>query len=1511
MDDILDIGSMSVSLEGTQLYEPYYRTRGLRRVNQLDSPIISDIANAILPKFSIYHYNPESPLLFGPLENNAWFKNDSSIRYVNHIFEMIPDPEGPVVKKPLAPNSLILAYRRKHRTLKLVRDFFGVNKLPNVLLIYNYCLINQMYKYRPHRFVNYFAFKNVYRTIIKTMDRLGDTSDRQQFFEIRMPKNIPSRQIYKQISSEYIKGNLNNRILNYFPDSDSFLLLHLYLWLSEHRPYSMFNALSQKNLKKINIILTDSGKYVMINLGLLDSWRAYQESLDEDGGDSLQEDFEGKQHGEKSERLIFRFYKTLMALISYRGTSSPDIVKVDAPTYTEDEINDTSVDLNEAEAEDNPDDGIQKAPQVYLPSDPVERDDSFSVDKLAKNTEMLITGKKPETLAEQHSLDKAGLTAKTKTKIPELPILDKDGNTVSEVGEDESLAGKPEVEIPEDVPPQVVIADDFDFDLSEDNAEPIIIEKKKKLSEDVYQNAALQEAMKLVENGYMTAKEYQRVQRQAERYKEIVNPYSGDETIEEFIKIDDKDVNEIEPIKVPDSDWIFDKSMLEATIEPFKKQYLKKVHRKDVVRSVLSIQKAGLLVTGMDREVHVDPANKFETLKIKVQPVGGSESTVNIRLPSIDPETGEMLVAGVRYIMKNQRNEKPIRKVGPSKVSLTTYYGKLHISKAERKTFNLENFIHTQVNAKIIDGEITESKYGNTFSSENDVPSIYGMVARRFKGFSVKNDLGEWTLFFDYEKRDSLVNQDQRKLVELEQGDFILVGKTKDNKYLLMDKEGDLKIHGSQLHLPDFSTFLGIKKEPPLEMAEVKVFSNNIPLGILLGYYLGLSNMCRMFGVRPRKYFRGQHAQVSSQEYAIKFADETWVFPKRNKVAQLALSGFTHYHKYIKDYPVSLFEEEDAYIAILRDAGIAVSIENEFKLMERMFIDDISKDLLKQMKEPTEFVPLLIRAIELLTTMKSGEEVNMDDMLIKGYQRISGHIYKQLVREIKANQNKRITSKSKFNLPPTHIMQTIMKDPAVVLVDDINPIQNLKEHEAVTFGGDGGRSSRSMVTRSRAYSKTDMGVISEATVDSQAVAINTFMSANPKLTSVYGNSKRLESKKDTASILSTSSLLGVDLLRDDPKRTLFTSIQNSHTVGIDRSTPQFVRTGYETVIAHRVDEKFALVAQDHGRVIEVDNNVIGIKYANGETVYKLIGLNYGVSVGNIINNTLISDLKVGDKVEKGDVIAFNPQHFVRDELNKSQVIYKNSVLAYTVFMESNDTEEDSSAISERISTMLEMNVTETRTITIPFENEILNLLKPGDMVEPETILCTLADGVLTTNSMFDEDDLKGLSQLTQSAPRAKHPGMITKVEILYFGEPSKENASSSVLKLIKEHDTQASKSAHFNDGLTSRQLKEAIRVDGNLIPNNHLVIKFYIDDKDAAGIGDKFVVSNQLKSVVARVMTGRNETKSGKPIDCIFGYQSISNRIVTSAETLGTSNTLLKLITQEVIDIYRKAYPKK
>lgn len=58
-------------------------------------------------------------------------------------------------------------------------------------------------------------------------------------------------------------------------------------------------------------------------------------------------------------------------------------------------------------------------------------------------------------------------------------------------------------------------------------------------------------------------------------------------------------------------------------------------------------------------------------------------------------------------------------------------------------------------------------------------------------------------------------------------------------------------------------------------------------------------------------------------------------------------------------------------------------------------------------------------------------------------------------------------------------------------------------------------------------------------------------------------------------------------------------------------------------------------------------------------------------------------------------------------------------------------------------------------------------------------------------------------------------------------------------------------------------------------------------------------------------MSGINETESGIPIDAIFGYQSIANRIVLSAEIMGTTNALLKLISKDVVDIYRAERPRK
>ena len=113
-----------------------------------------------------------------------------------------------------------------------------------------------------------------------------------------------------------------------------------------------------------------------------------------------------------------------------------------------------------------------------------------------------------------------------------------------------------------------------------------------------------------------------------------------------------------------------------------------------------------------------------------------------------------------------------------------------------------------------------------------------------------------------------------------------------------------------------------------------------------------------------------------------------------------------------------------------------------------------------------------------------------------------------------------------------------MEDPAMMLVADINPIKSIKETEAVTMAGDGGRSKRSMVKHTRGFHKNDMGLISESTVDNSDVGINIHLSANPQITSLRGKSRPYDfAEHGPTSLLSTSAMLAPLSDKDDQKYT--------------------------------------------------------------------------------------------------------------------------------------------------------------------------------------------------------------------------------------------------------------------------------------------------------------------------------------------------------------------------------------
>nr|DAJ18738.1 MAG TPA: hypothetical protein [Myoviridae sp. ctRUJ25] len=1140
----LDIGveHVSISLENPT-FDIYYRKYGIRRPTQLNQPVFHDLTDASLPKNAIYHYNPESELLFGPLENNPWFANDDHLKFISHVVDWAGPTIGPVLKKPAPTQLYIQSYRRKHRSLKLLRDFFMINRQSNMVIIKNYCLLNHLYRYRPNILLKYYKFYNFYSTIMNHINDDGNKSDRQQFFEIRLPKLIHRRGIFNMMSKLYTKG-MSRQILRYFGDEDSLLLLHLWMWLGPQRTSSIFNKIQNKNLIKVNLIFTDSGKFCILNLGELDKWRNGSDELDGYEEDNVDDEFselteeERKEieKGERPERIQIRFYNLLNQFLTFRTAGNTQSV-ISVPKY------DLNEEVNEAELDKEDDEELGETPiQQPLNSYTNVPEQDTVVDE-----------------SQPHDISKKENLSQKKDILPALPE-----DPISEKIED--ISDSPDLTLniptsatdlqPEDKnDPVIVNKNETEEEILDDEVESKLIdaldERLNQLVVDAptYEEAPLRKAHQMLKDGMISAREYERVVRLSEAYKTIPTPYPSEdpnETVESFMNIPEKDIKIIDKIRIPDNDFILDKSMLEATTETMTKQYIKKVLPKNIIQSIMAIQKNGYLVTDIQRDQKNDVANKIDILRVKVQKIGGNESTVVIKVPHVD-EDGTMLIGGSRYKMLFQRVDLPLRKVSSTEVALTSYYGKLFIEKSTKRKYNLDKYLITQLQSKIISGGITNVTYRNVFDKRKPLPTVYQIIARKFRSFELSRDAGleerdHFACCFDYQHRSEIlkVKPEQLTQIELDLGGIVFARSLDNTNSLFLIDPATNEAFSSlnpKWRMP-FHKFFDISTTPPLEMAELNIFSKMIPMGIVLGYYLGLSNLLKLLKVTPRKVFRGQMKRLQEDEFSLDFADESWIFKRGNPSAELILSGFMHYQRYLHDYSVNMFDNQDVYGALLRDMGLGSYQETELRRIKDGFIDEITKSLLIEMNEPTEFIPLLIRAVQLLTTMQSNNEINMDDMVIKGYQRIAGHVYREIMKAIKQDDNKRQGNRTKLEMSPEQVLRSIMQDSSVVLVDSINPLHQLKEHANVTFTGDGGRSKRSMVSHTRSFHETDLGVISEATVDNQNVGVTTFLSGNPSFTDVYGMTKRVDPRTSgSAPILSDASLLYVGSTKDDQQRS--------------------------------------------------------------------------------------------------------------------------------------------------------------------------------------------------------------------------------------------------------------------------------------------------------------------------------------------------------------------------------------
>lgn len=1007
----------------------------------------------------------------------------------------------------------------------------------------------------------------------------------------------------------------------------------------------------------------------------------------------------------------------------------------------------------------------------------------------------------------------------------------------------------------------------------------------------------------LVGYGMISKNDYAKLTEVVSEQKNKAAPYNPKLKLSEVLNSDTDDYT-IQPkdIEISPNNVVFDAKQNKDTTGVLDKQYLAKQYHKDLTRTIYSMQNAGIVVEDYTVTKNESILGSMEEHVITLRPLNGKASTVKLILPEISPD-GSFKISSNHYRIRKQRADLPIRKIDSTIVSLSSYYGKLFITKAYAKKDDAGYWFKNQL-AKLY--ETNESLRDIVFlpvdNQDVKLPVLYTNISRYIRSFKYK------TIYFsfDYKNRLKLIKDlDSETLADIEDNDVVLVG-VKINTPIVMNMSGKLFEYKNNAYteIDDVYTMLELDtSKMPTEYTVVKIYKQTIPTVILLSYYLGLKNLLGLLKVGYREYdikAKINPAELTFKEwYVITFSDVKYVIEKDNDIGDLIIFGLNSIKDILKTNPSTLFNSKEGMGIIFSKMNLSILYTNEIKLLETMFVDPVTLTILKEMKEPLTFKGLLIRANELLVDNNYTHPNNITEMTIKGYERVSGMIYKEMVTALKEHNNRSLFSKSKITINPYRILTKINEDSTTVLVDDLNPIAMLKQTEDITYLGENGRGKEGMSRDTRIMHSSEIGVISEASKDSGDVGISAYMSANPTITNVRGNIGDFDfDKQGWSSVLSTSAMIAPFAKNDDVKRLNFSSIQGSHVIPIKNMRAPYVRTGYETILPVRVGGKFISTAEEEGVVTKVTSKYVEVLYKTlGTKRYTLRSWTTKEESNTCYTHTMVTSLTIGDTVIKDDTVIYADTFFEPDIFNPKRVLYKQGDIATIALSEDPETYEDSGSISEDIYARLATTVTKVKSIVVNNTDNIINLIGVNSKVEPNTVLFSILDKSLGDTKNLDDRAREILQNLKTTSPKAKLKGTVSKIVIFYNCEF--DTLSESLKELVTISDAKLKEETGFTGRVTN-----SYSINGISLSADSVEIKLYLHAEDMMSIGDKAIFGNQLKFTVGSVYKNKVSATDGTIVEGFFSNKSIQARIVNSPMLIGTTSMLLDKITDKVIDMY-------
>lgn len=998
------------------------------------------------------------------------------------------------------------------------------------------------------------------------------------------------------------------------------------------------------------------------------------------------------------------------------------------------------------------------------------------------------------------------------------------------------------------------------------------------------------EIEKLSQTGRLSVAAYRKLNEGADNLAKLRNPYDPNESYIEGLEIPEEKLK-VQEKQIVDSPQLLEKAWAMNTTDEMRRTYNQEILKKDVLSAVASSMRLGLIVHDHTIDEIVTVGGSYEQHILRVQPIGANEPTTAVfRIPKLTDD-GTWIANGTEYGMRAQRVDKPIRKVKHDTVALTTAYGKNFVTRSTAKVADYSNWLGEHLVKIAVDKanrNIVDAMLANVWNPLDVLPLDYIAVARRIGTFK---GLG-YTWSFDYGKRNEFFDDsnlkaaDKAKLAPVAQSKGVVLGMDAEN--IVYKVSGDsVDTMGTMAEIFDVPG----RDKAPKPFTQLSLMGKEISLGFIFCYYYGLAGMLELFKMHFEILPAGKRLEKTDYDMVIRLADAKYVVVCDNTKQRLLLNGLNKYLKAMVVFTESEMNREDVYLNLIMDVdGLTARYLQELTRMRNGFVDDMHARVLKQMGEPVTFEGLLERSTEMLVNDRTKPEINREEMMFLGNQRIASHVYTGLVRAMR-NYESQPASSSRFELTDSMIWGEIVSDPSVLITPGANPIQSITEKDIVTMGGTGGRSALTMTYHTRKFQKDELGVVSGDTVDNGDVGIIAMLTSNPEFATVDGVTTDPDfSDFRPANMLSFVNGLAPNVLTDDGKRRNFIRIQMCSGTTFNEAYATPYRTGNELLVAHRAYGRYAGIIQQPGVVKAVSKDHIEVELADKTVKSFPIGTWYGNHEGVTYPHRVTTRWRVGDKLPAKAVVTYDQDHFEPDLYNKHQVNWKNGRLARVFLLKAEEVDEDSNTVSMNFANTTTARTTKTKNVVINSNQILLDLIKEGTEVDSETILCTFSDDINGSSEQLSAEAAATLAALSQYTPRAGVHGVLDRVEIIYNGEI--EDMSPSLAALVRKHDTERRRLARLlNDKNAPKdgRVEDDYRVDGIPLGHNQVLVRFYLTYEHTLGPSDKLVIANQLKTTIQESMVGINRTEDGRDGEICFGRESVDARIVGSVSIIGTS----------------------